>query len=191
MNRVKAVTVVILSLVVAPTLTYAKHGVHGNKHLAHGGQPGKIQYDYAEVISAQPIYKNVTRRVPQQQCWQESVPQHYDTRSQSSTGAILGSLIGAAIGNEVGHRKRNKQVGAVAGAILGASVGRDLSRQHDERSVRYVTEERCAVRYETHHEPELAGYNVTYRYQGGVYHTQMRRDPGARLKVRVTVEPIS
>ena len=42
-----------------------------------------------------------------------------------------------------------------------------------------------AARYEEH----IAGYDVTYRYQGRLYHTRTDYDPGRRIRVRVEVTP--
>jgi uncharacterized protein YcfJ len=42
--------------------------------------------------------------------------------------------------------------------------------------------------YET--QSQLTGYQVVYEYRGQNYSTFMRNNPGNRLRVRVSVEPI-
>lgn len=149
-------------------------------------------YDYARVTRVEPIYESVSRKVPHQECWVETVRYDRDSgRPRSATGTILGGIIGAAVGNELGHHKRNKQVGAVAGAILGASIGRDVTnRRHPQQTVsEYRDVERCETRYRYESEERLVGYDVSYRYAGGEYHTTMDRHPGKRIKVAVSVQP--
>lgn len=148
------------------------------------------RFDYAKVSSVEPIYKTVTHRVPEQQCWTEIV--RYDADGyRSNTGTILGGIIGAAVGNNLGHSTRNKQVGAVAGAILGASIGSDISHrnQRNEIVTEYKDVERCETRYVTEHEERLVGYDVTYQYHGQTYLTRTNNHPGKRIKVAVSVRP--
>lgn len=46
------------------------------------------------------------------------------------------------------------------------------------------------MRYEERFERQIDGYLVTYRYNGRVQHTQMAYDPGTRMRVRVSVDPM-
>jgi uncharacterized protein YcfJ len=168
---------VMSSLVVAalvPSVALANHG-----------------YQYAKVLSSDPIYETVSYSVPVEQCRDETVAYH-DNGRRSATAPILGAVIGGAIGNAVGHKKRNKQVGTVVGAILGGSVGADISRRNRGygQDVRYSTREVCTVVHESHREERLAGYRVTYRYGGETYTTEMDRDPGSSLRVQVRVTPV-
>jgi uncharacterized protein YcfJ len=39
-------------------------------------------------------------------------------------------------------------------------------------------------------ESRNAGYEVTYEYRGHTYTEVMNRDPGERIRVRVSVEPL-
>ncbi len=169
-------TRVMGSLVVAalvPSLAWAEHG-----------------YQYARVLSSEPVYETVAYSVPVEECRDETVAYH-ESRGRSATPPILGAIIGGALGNAVGHKKRNKQVGTVVGAVLGGSIGADVARRnrrHDD--VRYTTREVCSVRHEDRREERLAGYLVTYRYGGETYTTEMDHDPGSRLRVRVSVSPV-
>ncbi len=187
----KNMTLFTLITILLATPVFAGNGnikSYKKFHKTHySGKHGNVSYDYAKVIKAEPIYETVSRTIPHQQCWHETV-RYQEGHSNSPTGAILGGLIGAAIGNEVGHRKRNKQVGAVAGALLGASVGHDLGRR--EGHSRYGTEQRCETIHDTVYEQQLTGYQVTYKYKGKRYSLWTDRHPGDRIKVETTVRPI-
>ena len=128
------------------------------------------QYDYAKVISAEPIINYVTVKTPVRECWEETryytVDRHAgDRRGSTLLGAVIGGVV-AAIGNE----SANKRYG------------------HDRERVAYPVE-RCATRYREHREERIDGYRVMYRYHGQKYLTEMPYDPGNRLRVRVDVRP--
>jgi uncharacterized protein YcfJ len=170
----KRVTSVVLATALVPGVA-----------LARGG------YDYAQVLSSDPMYQTVSYSVPVEQCTMQTVayrePQH-----RSATPTILGAVIGGALGNAVGSGKRNKQVGAAVGAVLGGSIGNDIGRRHTSHGpgVRYANEQVCSTVYEERAEQRLTGYRVTYRYAGQTYATTMDRDPGSTLRVRVHVTPV-
>ena len=144
-------------------------------------------YQWAEVLDAEPIYETVRRVEPIETCREERVPSR--TGRHSSTPPILGAIIGAALGNAVGHKKVNKRVGAVAGAILGGSIGADIGRSHRQGGYRMETV--CDRFDEVREEERFTGYHVRYQYNGTVYATRMRSHPGERIRVRVRVTPVS
>jgi uncharacterized protein YcfJ len=147
--------------------------------------------DYAHVVAAQPVYARVAHSIPQEECRVEQVRYEYPVEYHpSATGTLFGTMLGAAVGHQIGHDRDGKRVGRVAGAILGASIGHDLSRRSaaPER-VEYRDEEHCATRYSTQYEQAVVGYDVTYEYNGKMYHTRMDRDPGSQMKVAVDVQP--
>ena len=150
-----------------------------------------VQYDEAEVVDVEPIVEQVEYVEPKERCWFETV-QRRQRQHRSSTAPLFGAIIGGAIGNAVGHEKRNKQVGAVVGALLGGSLARDISRQNhadDVRPVRRVRREVCEVVEQTKTRERVAGYMVTYRYQGETHRARMDQRPGERIRVRVRVAP--
>ncbi|MGI9287400.1 MAG: glycine zipper 2TM domain-containing protein [Pseudomonadales bacterium] len=156
-------------------------------------QATQVNYEYAHVVAAKPLYETVRRTEPEQRCWEERVVYQVPLRSRnnSATGTIVGGLIGAAIGNAVGHRKSNQRIGVVAGGLLGASIGHDVSRRSQSSVPRRVgTEQRCELVERSYEEQELVGYQVKYRYHGKIYSTRMDRDPGERVKLRVQVSPV-
>lgn len=150
--------------------------------------------DYARVVAVEPVYRVVERRVPQRECWVETVREEMPVHTASSaTGTIVGGIVGGAIGHAVGHGRSNKKLGTVVGAALGMSVGNDLSRRHRHSGyteVSYRDVERCEVRHVTHAEERLLGYDVTYQYQNQRYTTRMDRHPGKRIPVAVNVSPV-
>ncbi|SMF20794.1 Uncharacterized conserved protein YcfJ, contains glycine zipper 2TM domain [Alteromonadaceae bacterium Bs31] len=168
-------------------------------------QQDRRQIDYAKVLSAEPIFQTIERQVPVENCWTEQLRQETPVyhnaqvkKHRSATGTILGAMIGGGIGNAVGAGDENKKVGTVVGALLGASIGNDVSRKHryqreqqvSHTEVSYRNVQRCEVQQRTETEQVPAGYDVTYRYHGQTYHTQMDKHPGKRLKVAVSIEPL-
>jgi uncharacterized protein YcfJ len=103
----------------------------------------------------------------------------------------VGALVGGVIGHQFGSGRGN-DAATVAGTLIGAAIGSDASRQRydgyrEERIARPV--ERCETRYQAHREKRIDGYNVTYRYNGQKYRTEMPYDPGRRIRVRVDIRP--
>lgn len=146
--------------------------------------------DYARVVAAQPVYERVAHSVPLEHCRIEQVRYEYPgERRHSATGTLVGTMLGAAVGHQVGRDKDGKKIGRIAGAILGASIGNDASRRAAPARVEYRDEERCETSYSTEYTHEVVGYDVTYQYNGKMYHTRMDQHPGTEIKVAVDVRP--
>jgi uncharacterized protein YcfJ len=151
--------------------------------------------DYAEVVSSQPIYRDVRVTVPREECWDERVV--YDDgyrggRDNSGVGAVLGAVVGGVVGNRFGQgsgRAVATAAGAVVGASAGASIGRNSGRVAREPSYGY--EQRCRTVDDTRVEQRVDAYDVRYRYHGRIYDTRLPYDPGERLAVEVDVRPAS
>ncbi len=154
---------------------------------ASAGEHG--QYEYATVLTAEPIVKVFHTATPEKNCWKEKALVRNPRRS-SATGTIFGSLVGAAIGNAVGHNKTNKRIGAIAGAILGGSIGSDISQNSRATNLNEQWITRCETRQVTSEEERVVGYRVTYLYNDQTYTTRLSRDPGNSLKLRVTQTPV-
>ena len=170
-------------------------------------------YDHAKVVGVEPIIETYQVNHPVEECWDEKVLKkvHYrdDRRGgsrYSRTPEILGGLIGAAIGNQIGSG-RGKKVATVAGAVLGASVGRDVkhrNRDYRDRGIDrhseydreryhdsgYEVIQRCELRDKFTTKQRVVAYNVAYKYRGNVFHTEMPHEPGNKIKVKVTVNPV-
>lgn len=77
--------------------------------------------DTARVISATPIYENVSE--PKRECWTETV--QVAPKERSMGGAVIGGIAGGLLGSQVGGGSGNTAAtgaGAVAGAVIGDRV---------------------------------------------------------------------
>jgi uncharacterized protein YcfJ len=150
------------------------------------------EYDYAQVVGAQPIRRQVRVSEPVRECWEEVVYQSDGPFSSRHIGStLLGGLIGGVLGNQVGHGD-GRTVARVAGTVIGGAIGHNVSR--DRQLGEYGNErvvERCDVRYRDSWEERIDGYDVTYVYAGRQYTTRMPYDPGERVRIRVSVTPTS
>lgn len=164
----------------------------GSLVLAASAQARTTLYEEAIVLSSTPVYRVVETSTPSRECWNEEVVRQRNVRRDydSATPNILGAVIGGAIGNAVGHKKRNKQVGTVVGAILGGSIARDIEHSNRRGGGEYIdVVQRCRTVHNVYQEERLIGYDVRYRYNGVEQVTRMDHDPGATMRVRVSVEP--
>ncbi|HUS24886.1 MAG TPA: glycine zipper 2TM domain-containing protein [Candidatus Binatia bacterium] len=147
-------------------------------------------YDYARVVSAEPIVRQVRVSEPRDECFEEPVRERTAYRGHPNPGAMLiGGIIGGVIGHQFGGG-HGRDVATAAGAVIGAHAGATHGRHYDEVDDRTVYRTRCRTTYRTHRQARVEGYDVTYRYHGRLYHTRMPYDPGERIKVRVDVAPV-
>lgn len=154
---------------------------------------GDTYYDKAKVISAVPIYKIVSVSTPRRECRQVPVASYgRGSHYKSATPIILGSVVGAAVGHQFGHGN-GRTVGAIAGGVLGGSVARDIQHRHRvntaSRHSYPQTMTQCDTYEDIHDEEVIDGYQVKYRYNGRIYHTVTKNDPGKRMRVSVSVVP--
>ena len=161
--------------------------------LAVSGGANAQVYDYAKVISSQPIMRYVTVKTPVRECWQDT---EYYTAYNRPPGAGGSTLVGAIIGGVIGHQfgsGHGNDAATVAGTLIGAAIGNDVAHRRagvGYGSVQYSRPvERCETHYRSHREKRIDGYNVVYRYKGQRYATRMPYDPGKRIKVRVDIRP--
>jgi len=151
---------------------------HKHKHKHHHTYQVVERTEYARVVSSRPIYRTVAVEVPVDSCRVETVAYSERQRGGDSfRGTVVGGLIGAAIGHEVG---RNGHATA-AGGLIGAAIGNDVAGGGSRRVTHYEDREVCNTRYRTEYERQLIGYDVTYRYDDRIYHTETRHHPGARI----------
>lgn len=153
--------------------------------LAFSAGASAAAYDYAKVVSVQPIIRYVTVRTPVRECWQDTqYYSHYEHRHNSPGRTLAGALIGGVIGHQFGSGRGN-DAATIAGAMIGASAARGpVQRVEYARPV-----ERCETRYQSQRQQRIDGYDVLYRYKGQTYATRMPYDPGRKIKVRVDIRP--
>lgn len=112
---------------------------------------------------------------------------------------LLGGVVGGAIGNQFGGGNGKKALTAL-GAIVGASVAASASNQREPIYVssynpQPVYETRptkvCETSYELEETRVVEGYQVSYQYMGRQFERTTDTHPGDRVKVYVTVDPVS
>lgn len=191
-SKVVTTGVVAMCVLGAP----AAFANHQDDDWRDDGDRSGPDYDYAKVISVDPIVRQVRVETPRRECYTETV---YDNRRYGGGGErpgtagrmILGGIIGAAIGNSIGSGD-GRRAATVAGALIGSAIGHDAGSrdsQYTYRDRRPRDVERCDVHVETTYEKRIDGYNVVYVYNGQRHMTRMSYDPGERIRVRVDVAP--
>jgi len=101
---------------------------------------------YADVLRAEPIYKQVVIREPREECWTEDETyiiqegqsnqyhgSHKTHRSSNGGDALVGGVIGGVIGNQLGRKGgRDVRAGAtVAGAIIGSVLANEARASNE------------------------------------------------------------
>ena len=148
--------------------------------------PGYV--DTAEVIRAEPVYKQVQVARPVNECWIEERMSHAHHHRSGYAGPVAGGVIGGVVGNRLA-RGRGKTPLTVAGTLLGAAIGHRLSTpSHPPPTVTGVRRCRTVNHYEQRQ--HLVGYRVDYRYEGQTFSTRTSRHPGRFIRVRVDVDPV-
>ena len=172
----------------------------GRNGPSYGAPYDQDDYDTAQVLSAEPLTRQVRITAPQRECYAETRYVPLNARNAGATPAagqmLLGGLIGAVIGHQIDDR-RSRNTGTVAGALIGTAIGHQIAQDGARRNpygrggeYRAVEGEHCEVHTVERFEERVDGYRVTYRYNSRIYTTQMPRDPGATLRVRVNVAPV-
>jgi uncharacterized protein YcfJ len=141
--------------------------------------------DFGRVVRVQPRIEQV--RVPRQECRTDYVQTQVQPQ-RGAGGSVVGGIAGALLGSQVGGGN-GKVAAAAAGAIAGAMVGDRV--ENDGRNYAPQTQEQAVrqCRNVESVQERTNGYDVTYDYRGHTYTTVMNRDPGNRIRVRVSVEP--
>ena len=153
---------------------------------------GRAQYDYARVVSSEPIIRYVTISTPVRECWQDTV---YYTSDRRVRGEGISTLAGAIVGGVIGHQfgsGRGNDAATVAGTLIGAAVGNNSARRRNGYTqVEYSRPvERCKTVMSERQEERIDGYNVVYKYHGQKFATRMPYDPGREIRVRVDIRPV-
>jgi uncharacterized protein YcfJ len=211
MNRF-AVTTLALALAAASGSAFADSRYNDNNRYDNSGYgyEDSTRSDVAQVTSVSPILEQ-SRAQPRQECWNEPAPRYgnngYDnrgygnsgyngngTRNNNVGGAVLGAIVGGALGNQAG-KGDGRKAATIAGAVLGGAIGNGVARNNDRyNDQRYGqqggTVQRCRTVSDNYQsEPEVVGYDVTYRYAGQTYRTTTPYHPGKTMRVAVSVRP--
>jgi uncharacterized protein YcfJ len=211
MNRL-AVTTLALALAAASGSAFADSRYDDNRYdnrYDNGayGYDDSTRSDIAQVTAVSPILEQ-TRSAPRQECWNEPAAygsnrydNRYDNRygngrstNNNVGGTVLGAIVGGALGNQAG-KGDGRKAATIAGAVIGGAIGNGVARNNDRyNDQRYGnqggTVQRCRTVSDSYQsEPEVVGYNVTYRYAGQTYHTTTPYHPGKTIRVAVSVRP--
>ena len=148
-----------------------------------------VNYAYADVLRADPIYETIRDSQPREECYDEPVV-HSEPRGGNPTGGtIIGAIVGGALGNQVG-KGDGRTAATVAGAVIGGAIGRNVDQNNGPGRSYQTTETRCRlVDGGGSERREIVGFDVEYRYRGDVYMSRLDYNPGDRLRVRVSVTP--
>ncbi|WP_374357416.1 glycine zipper 2TM domain-containing protein [Chitinimonas sp.] len=145
--------------------------------------------DYATVRSVVPQYDRVS--TPRKECSTEVVTETRRVGDQRSYGgAVIGGIAGALLGNRVGGG-HGKEAATAAGAVIGALAGDNIDNRDRVVREEEVPREIQRCRTVDDWQERVTGYRVTYEYQGQRYTTILPNDPGHRLPVRVSVDPVA
>jgi uncharacterized protein YcfJ len=123
---------------------------------------------------------------PQQECRNEYVEVQSQNQDRGIGGALIGGVAGGLLGNTVG-KGNGKTAATAAGAVVGALVGDRIQNNGNGSQPSEQVIQRC--RTVDHYVSRVAGYEVTYEFQGRQYTTVMPRNPGDRVSLQVTLSP--
>lgn len=104
------------------------------------------------------------------------------SENRSASGAIIGGIAGGLLGSQVGGGS-GRNAAAAAGAIVGSIVGDRVANPEAPQTQQV---QRCR-QVESYHE-EVSGYNVVYRYNGREITTRLPYQPGATVRVGVSLD---
>jgi uncharacterized protein YcfJ len=140
---------------------------------------------YAMVRRVSPVIEQVT--TPRKDCEQVTVTRRQPERDGNVGGTLIGAVVGGALGNQVGGGNGRKAA-TVAGAVAGGMVGHEMDKRHQGGRVSSNTETRCRTVNDV--SDKVVGYDVTYNHNGRDYTTRMDYDPGERIEIEPTVQPV-
>lgn len=146
--------------------------------------------DFGRVTRVQPRTEQI--RQPREECKTEyvQVPVQQPSQARGAGGSIIGGIAGAIIGNQVGGgsgRTAATAAGAIAGAMVGDRVENNGRVVNQPQMLQEQAVRQCRIVEVM--ESRTTGYDVTYDYRGRSYTSLMARDPGNRVRLRVSVEP--
>jgi uncharacterized protein YcfJ len=157
------------------------------------------QYKYAKVVDVQPVTEIVQIPENRQVCRQQPV-QRRVAEYRSPAPVIFGAIVGGVLGNQLsrghggshryGHGHGNDRVAATfAGAAIGGMVAGGI--QNNRYPPRYYTQnvQVCSTETSWRSEERVIAWDVSWKYQGQIYHSRMDEPPGDRIRVRVSVGP--
>lgn len=163
----------------AACATYPQQPAYGSYAPAPSQPAEQVDYVEAPVLSATPVYQQVQVARPRQECQQVQA----DNSGGHVAGTLVGGALGGLVGNQFGRGSGNAAMTAL-GAVAGAVAGNSVAAQSDGQ-----VQTQCQTVNDYVMQRQADGYDVSYRYNGRVYHTHSDHDPGSTIRVRVGVTP--
>jgi len=129
--------------------------------------------DKVKVISSEPIYNTITKRIPYEECWDEEIPINHKGSGSNNPNAV-GSIIGGAAGGVLGHqvgKGRGNTAATIGGAIIGTMLGNQYigdgsQNNYQEPYTTYETRKRCTTKYYEDEDRKFIGYKNIAKYKG-------------------------
>ena len=184
-------TTIAIAAIVFASAAGAGHDKVKGEFKSPDHAPEQQYFDYARVISAKPLYREVKVSQPVRECWEEPVYHTSHGQPKSAGGMLAGGLIGGIIGNQMG-KGRGRKVATAMGTLIGAHIGHQAVNQHahEQHETEVSYEQHCRTRQQVSYETVIDGYDVVYKYRGQRHRIEMPYDPGKRIKMRIQVSPV-
>jgi len=140
--------------------------------------------DLAQILSVVPSY--TSKQVPYQSCANQVETNIAKKDKDGTTGGIIGGITGgvagAVAGNQVNQGGAGTIIGAAVGVIGGAIAGNKIEKgytkdQYEPSSGKVTVS--CSTKYKT--VSKIAGYNVTYLYDGQQNTVLLPKKPQGKL----------
>ena len=182
---------------------------YGNAYPPQGGASGPV-YDYARVVRVDPVYAP-SRAPAGTRCYRRddsyadggsgggfrddgyAQPRTQPTQGGRAAATIVGGVVGALVGSRFGGgsaRYATSALGTMAGGLVGQRVYDQSHAANGSVTVcDPVQDDRVADDPYGSGGAAVQAYDVTYEYAGRQYVTRTDYNPGARIRVRVDVQP--
>ncbi|MCW3480840.1 glycine zipper 2TM domain-containing protein [Neisseriaceae bacterium JH1-16] len=152
--------------------------------LAAAGAEAATFTDHATVLRSDPQYGTVTDNCPAPALNTDDVANAVGGLvTAENGGALLGGIVGGVLGHQVGGG-RGKTAATIVGALGGAMAGRTIAQNRNGTAQPQPVTQACASRQ------VVTGYAVTYEYRGQRETVTMPYDPGKKLELTVTAQPV-
>ncbi len=187
--RVESGLEAVMKLMILVAMTLCLAGTQVNaKGAGYDGAGGadNTKVAWADVLRVDPVYSYDQARAPRQECDDVPVERQVDNGNRAA-GTVLGAIVGGVLGSTVG-KGDGRRAATVVGAVAGGAIGNNVARGDGSSYV--DSERRCHVVNDAPPERRVVAYDVQYRYRGDVFMSRLDYDPGDRLRVRVSVEPV-
>lgn len=177
----KLMMLVAMTLCLAGTQVSAAGAGYDN-----AGAADNTKVAWADVLRVDPVYSYEQTGAPRQQCDDVPVERQVDNGNRAA-GTVLGAIVGGVLGSTIG-KGDGRRAATVVGAVAGGAIGNNAAR--GDGSSYADTERRCHLVNDAQPARRVVAYDVQYRYRGDVFMSRLDFDPGDRLRVKVSIEPV-